>query len=227
MKLINRFELAAAFALVFALNAFPASAINLNFDQLVDGGTLTYSGTAGTPLTGTDIFFQQVTGIDTPLNSGVTLTCQTPCLLNFATGGNTTEGVVYQWNGGGTFVLTGTLLGPGNVVIASGTLLTGTFTTAVGVAAPGDPSQFTFNGFGIDDKNPDLIAYFGLQNYDFSFANTEISSPCAPGANGSLSCSVNEADLVNTATPVTEPASMLLFGLGLAGLGFWGRKRLN
>jgi hypothetical protein len=33
--------------------------------------------------------------------------------------------------------------------------------------------------------------------------------------------------LSQTTTTVPEPSTMLLFGIGLTGLGFWGRKRLN
>ena len=219
---------AAAVALSVALGTASASAIELNFDQLSDGGTLSYNGTGG-PLVGTNIVFQQVTGIGTPLENGTVLTCSPDCTLNFTTGNNTVETATgYVWAGGGTFTLTGTLF-DGATEIASGTLLTGTFTGTL--LSPGGSlsgAQFGFLGLGTDSKDPDLLAFFGLTGYDLSFTNTEIGSSCIQNSTTlALACNVSEADLINTATPVPEPSTMLLFGLGLVGLGVWGRKRFH
>ena len=63
---------------VLALLLVPGIALasaQINFDNpTVDGGTLTYNG-AGGPVVGADIIFQQVIGVDAPLNSGVPLFC--------------------------------------------------------------------------------------------------------------------------------------------------------
>ncbi len=63
---------------VLALLLVPGIALaaaKLTFDNpTVDGGTLSYDGVGG-PLVGTDIIFQQVIGVDTPANSGMSLFC--------------------------------------------------------------------------------------------------------------------------------------------------------
>ena len=63
---------------VLALLLVPGIALaaaQINFDNpTVDGGTLTYNG-AGGPVVATDVIFQQVIGVGTPLNSGVSLFC--------------------------------------------------------------------------------------------------------------------------------------------------------
>ena len=74
----------------------PAQAAPLiDFDQVVDGGSLSYNGTGGA-LIGTDIRFDLVRGIDTPSEAETELDC-IGCLLNFETGTNLSEGPLYQW----------------------------------------------------------------------------------------------------------------------------------
>jgi hypothetical protein len=83
---------------------------------------------AGNPAIGTNIIFTIITGLETPANSGVTLTC-TGCLLNFTTGANITEGpVAWDFGPGGTITVTGAVSGPGFPGLPAGTvLLSGTF----------------------------------------------------------------------------------------------------
>src|SRR4030095_4035866 len=83
----------------------------LSFDNpTLDGGTVTYNG-AGGPLVATDVIFQQVIGVNTPANAGGSLYCfPGPCLLDFTTGANLTEGPPsYTFAGGGALTLTGGL----------------------------------------------------------------------------------------------------------------------
>jgi hypothetical protein len=103
---------------------------NLKFDDgSTPGGTVSYDGSvAGNPAIGTNIIFTIITGLETPANSGVTLTC-TGCLLNFTTGANITEGpVAWDFGPGGTITVTGAVSGPGFPGLPAGTvLLSGTF----------------------------------------------------------------------------------------------------
>ena len=66
-----------------------AAVPSLSFDNpTVDGGTISYGG-AGGAVTATGVIFQQVIGVDTPLNSGTVLFCSPGnCLLDFTTGSN-------------------------------------------------------------------------------------------------------------------------------------------
>jgi hypothetical protein len=47
------------------------------------------------------------------------------------------------------------------------------------------------------------------------------------GTDGLARMSIIDQIITQVPGKIPEPASMLLFGLGLAGLGFWGRKRLG
>ena len=69
-----------------ALNVMPAEAVELRFDNpTVDGGTLAYDGNGGA-MVGANIIFQNVIPTTTPLNSGVTLTCNPNCFGEPITG---------------------------------------------------------------------------------------------------------------------------------------------
>ena len=79
----------------------------------------------------------------------------------------------------------------------------------------------------IDTKNRALLEYFGLpvsqpysgnMNLSFSVATGGAVIPPASFA----STQVLSGDITNT---VPEPASVLLLGSGLAGIGLWGLKR--
>jgi PEP-CTERM motif len=186
----------------------------LIFDQGAGAGTLSYSGGNGT-LKGTGILFDSIIGLDTAANSGMSLSCVS-CFLNFETGANLDNSLpTYEWAGGGYFKLTGTAK-DGITTVASGTLLEGTWVGSVSGARQG--SLFNVSGFGTDTKHAGLLDFFDLPSVPFSFSNSELSS-ITSRSGGGFTANVIEADLANmapTATP--EPATILLFGAGLAGL---------
>ncbi len=213
----------------FSLSAGPAQAMSiLSLDQVTGGGTLAYDG-AGGPLFGTDIVFESLTGTGTPLNDGAVLTCE-GCLLNFATGANTSEASPnYTWAGGGSFTLTGSVK-DGGTLVASGVLVDGTWADPVSgsiIDLPVPlPDQAFVAGTGTDQKHEGILAYFGLGN-DFVFTSTQISADVTFNpVTKAFSGPVSSADLTNTPTATTpEPGTMLLLGVGAAGLGLGLRRR--
>jgi hypothetical protein len=199
----------------------------LKFDDPTSpGGTVSYDG-AGGPILGTDIQFQSILGIGTPLNPGVELTC-VGCLLNFTTGAVTSEGGpgLAPWlaGAGGTISIVGAI--PALGIPAGTTLLTGTF-SGTPLEAIGAGLQFgLFAGAGSDVKNETLAAFFGLPA-DFTFANTAITADITHNPiTAAFSGTVVNADLNNTSTLVVVPYpfTLLLVGAGLLGMGL--RRRV-
>jgi hypothetical protein len=216
------------------LIAAPAAALpTINFDQGVGagqaGGTLSYDGGGG-PLVGTNIGFGVLAGFDTAVNAGVPLFCVPSCTLDFTTGANTAEGTIgggaWTWDGGGAFVLEGTLntaADGSGTEIADGTLLAGTFDGALGLV--GSAGRLLVIGVGEDEKIGSLLEFYAIPEFlPFRYANTEIvATGLVVGADGSLSGDVANADLTNTQIP--EPGTLLLFGSGAAGVAMLRRWR--
>jgi hypothetical protein len=188
-----------------------------------------YDGVLGNPAIGTDIVFTTITGLGTPANPGVTLTC-TGCFLNFTTGGSVSEGpALWDFGPGGTITVstdaTGSVTGPGFPGLGANTnLLTGSFAgTPNEIIGPGEALGL-FAAGGLDVKNETLAGFFGL-GPNFIHATTSIQSDVTVGADGSFSGSVVNADL-NNIQPVPEPATILLLGVGLVGAAV-ARRRLS
>jgi PEP-CTERM motif len=193
----------------------------LSFDQLHDGGTLSYDGVGGV-LQGRNIRFDSIIGVDTATNDNVTLNCIS-CRLNFDTGLNTSDTTaIYTWGGGGFFTLTGTAK-LGSTTIASGTLLSGTWDgTVVGLLGE---ASFNAVGKGTDTKNSDLLDFYELPSVSFRFDNSDLSAITSSYGKG-FNAKVTEADITNTGPTATpEPTTMLLFGAGLLGLAGYRWRR--
>jgi hypothetical protein len=184
------------------------------------------SGGAGGPLVGTGIQVDNVVGIGTPNSNGVTLTIDSG-ILNFTTGNYTGAGPnTWNFGGGGSITITGGIdldpLTPGLEIPLGSQLLSGTFTGA-SVISFGKFFKITGASF-YDTKDPALTAFFGLPNGTYD-GNFNISFNASTSGNSFSSTMVLSGDLTNS--PVPEPATMLLFGCGLVGIGIFARRKFH
>lgn len=210
------------------LFAGDASAAILSFDDGVFEQDGVINHTAGGVVTGSEIDFDSISGMDTPLNAGSAnaLDCVN-CELRFTSGPLVTQGNVttdWKWGAGGSITVTGSAeLGDGTV-IASGTLLSGSFTSTTVTA--GNSTSLDLDGFGFDEKAEGLLEYFGITDNNFIFSNTKIALGTADiDPDGSFTGEVTNADLDNRAIPAPEPATLLMVGTGLLAAGGIAARR--
>lgn len=211
---------------LLTMSAF-SMAGQIKFDEGItpQAGSISYDGVGGS-LIGTGINFTSSLGVATLLEDGTSLTCS-GCLLDFATGSNISEGpALWQWNAGGSLTLTGTLF-QGITQIATGNLLTGIFTAPPSPTFAGAGSSGLFLSVGDITANSDIATFYGFSPTEtFDFAHTVLAiGGCNFGVSGAFDCSLANADLNLVNAPVPTPATMPLFGLGLASLLFATKKK--
>jgi hypothetical protein len=155
----------------------------------------------GDEASGGGISISHVQGTDTPLNSGPQFAV-TNGSLNF----DTLAGVLLIVGGVADAGI------PDGTVLLQGNITSHTITpTAFGIA---------FTATGLDSKHPLLLDFFGLaRGTTFAYFGFSLDAATAsPNVYTAIS-----TDILNRAVP--EPASVLLLGSGLAGIGVWGLKR--
>jgi len=225
--------IAAATGALLVVSSAAHALPQIRFDNPdVDGGSVFYDGNSG-PLVGRDIIFGNIIGTGTPANSGVELTCD-GCLLNFTTGPNISEpgspGDPWVFSAtGSSFVVTGRILDGANVIFSGGSILEGVITSNVFVSRDEDPDRLAFIALGADDKVEQLLAFYGLTDPAFTFAQTGITFEPDIEDNLGFQGEIDEADIVNRGSEVSaipEPTTLGLLGVGLVALGAAFRRRV-
>ncbi len=210
----------AMFLTPVMVKADPFLDFNIDVNQ-PNGAAISFAG-GSNPLKGVNIGVDNVTGKNTLLHKNVTvdfhLTNPTDgAILTFTTGNFTPSGPG-DWNfvGGGSISIDLPLATGGSL-----NLLSGSFNSAK-VTAGGDTFNVAISAF-TDFKNTRLLNFYGLPTGVPYFGNFNISfdANASPGS-GFTSIDVLSGDLKNR---VPEPATMLLLGSGLLGMGLYARKR--
>lgn len=204
-----------------------AEAASIEFEDAdINGGILSYDGN-GSPLIGENLLLDSVRGSNTPLNSGVILSC-VECKLNLKTGSYIPDTFYdFDWEGS-SLTITGTVKN-GGTTIAAGTLVSGSFTENVTVSA----SVSFLGGEGLNTIHPDLSYFFGIKTTDFTFIQTSIvdHDDDTDKPNGGFIGIVTNVDIDNTPidpeenTPVSVPEPGTLLGLGLVSAGLIVSRR--
>lgn len=229
----NKWGTQALLATVVAVGILTAAAsegATITFDQGdADEGTVSYDGTAGGILIGTDILFTSIVGTGT--DNDTTIDCD-GCFLNFNSGALiSVVGNVYTFAGGGFFdVIGGSILGG---IAAGSTLVDGEFDGPVVVTVTS--ISLTMITSGTDTKDPELLDFFFATPpgaFSFIESTIQIESEAGgvikgPGTRFTADLALGgDADLVNsTAVAVPTPGTTALFLLGLTGLSAYRRRR--
>lgn len=217
---------ALALSLGFSSQAFAAGL--LDFGMIAPTtGTVSFGGGA-TPLVGSTIEVDNVTGLGTPANAGVPgqRLCL-GCVLNFTTGNFTgVTGSSWNFGPGGTITVTGGVDLNNNTIQDAGdipagtTLLSGSFVGTTMVTAFAGGFRVIGAAF-VDVKDATLAAFYGLTGgpsvpWQGGF-NLSFTSNALP-PNAFSSSSLLSGDIVNQ--QVDLPSSLLLLGSGLVGFAY-------
>jgi len=223
------FALAVGLALVEApqLRAQPS----LDFGVVAPAtGSISYAGGTN-PLVGTAIKVAQVGGINGTSNTNVLPI--TGGLLNFNTGTSSGTGV-WQWTGtsGNSFTITGSVAAqPADVPPFPGTagpaLLTGTILTASVIQTGIDTEKIAVTAF-VNTVNATLANYVGLGNGSVptwhGALNLSFFVPTGTVLGAQFtSTGLGSGDAITS--PVPEPSSLAIAGLGALGLIGYGLRR--
>jgi hypothetical protein len=222
MKRILASLLAAVLIVLLGTSVGGAVILDFNIDaNQSTSPSINFAG-GNNPMIGADIEVDDVS-----LNGGPPVSLSN-ATLDFTTGNVSSftdlTGVdLWTFGPGGTVTITGGF--PAAAIPDGSILLSGTFTSATSNKYDGT-NFFISGGVFTDEKNPDLLSYFGLPTggtwdggFNISFFGIAVNGTFFP--KGFASTAVQSGNVVNTPLPSTA----LLLASSLIGLGILGRRR--
>jgi len=213
------FALAAGLALIGGTVAQAQPELDFTVPASNPSGSISYAG-GSADLVGTGISISQVEGLGTPSNNNVTEAI-TSGILSFTSGASTGS---WTWGTGaaGSLTITGGMSTPS---IPGGTqLVTGQIESVV-VTASGNNFDVAIAVI-LNTVNSTLASYYGLTggsgtSYSGNF-NIGFHATGSPPSSFS-SYQVNSGDVITS--PVPEPSTMAIAGLGALGMIGYGLRR--